>query len=148
MKKIILATTLVATIILGAFSVSAAEVEVEGAKTFVSSMDAETFLSTRIAQLDLALENDLIDIDQYNELLTHIEVVAAEGTFGRGPENGLKGEGNAECILGEDSNLGIFRSESAGMRTGQGNGVGMQSRDGSGLGSGGNGQRRGGGRNR
>jgi len=141
MKKLIVTTVVLATIILSTLSVSAAEVDTD----FVSHMDSDTYLSTRTEQIQSAYDNQLITEDEYNELLAHIQEVAFTGAFGNGPSFGIKGDGNAECILGEDSTLGIFRSQSAGMRTGSGNGVSIQSQDGLGSGNGNNNQVRGGG---
>ncbi|MDA3847143.1 MAG: hypothetical protein PF505_11475 [Vallitaleaceae bacterium] len=142
MKKLIITTVVLATIILSTLSVSATEVDTD----FVSHMDLDTYLSIRTEQIQNAYDNQLITEAEYNELLAHIQEVALEGTFGSGPSFGIKGDGNAVCILGEDSTLGIFRSESAGMRTGSGNGVSIQSQDGLGIGNGNKGQVRGGGR--
>lgn len=108
-----------------------------------SNMDSETYLATRMDQIDQAFEAGEITQEEADLLRAHIEEVALEGTFGKGPENGYKGDGNAECILGEDSNLGIFRSESAGARTGNGNGVGYQKADGTGNGGTGQGLQKG-----
>lgn len=131
MKKLIMTVVTVAMVITGALSVSAAEVEGE----FQSNMDSATYLETRTAQIEEALAAGKIDEEQAALLLAHITEVAETGAFGRGPENSFKGEGNAECVLGDNS-LGIFRSESAGQRTGAGNGVGQQLQDGTGAGQG------------
>ncbi len=127
MKKLMTAAVVMALVIVGTLSVSAAEVE----EDFVSRMDAETFIELRTAQINAA---DITE-EVREELLAHINEVAEEGLFGNGPENGNKGDGNAECILGEND-LGIFRSESAGQRTGEGNGVGLKLQDGTGTGQG------------
>ena len=139
MKKLIMAVTVAAVMTVGVLSVSAAELDNE----FVSNMDAKTYQARRTEQLEAAVENGLIeeDSDDYKALLAHIEEVVETEAFGNGPSFGDKGDGNATCILGEDSQLGIFRSESAGMRTGNGNGVGIQAQDGTNAG---NGNRRGG----
>lgn len=139
MKKTISIIMVLGVLVASLMSVSAAEVvtdETVAEGTFVSNMDADTYRATRTAQVEKALEDGIITQEQADLLLAHIEDVAAEGTFGVGPANGDKGDGNAECILGEDSNLGIFRSESAGQRTGSGNGVGAKAMDGSGSGNG------------
>lgn len=132
-----MAVTVAAMMTVGVLSVSAAEVEGE----FVSNMNAENYRVTRTAQVEAAHDADTITDEEYNDLLTHIDDVVTDETFGNGPSYGAKGDGNATCILGEDSQLGLFRSESAGMRTGNGNGVGSKAQDGTNAG---NGNRRGG----
>lgn len=127
MKRIVSAAVTMAMAVVGTLSVSATE---SGAD-FVSNMDAATFIETRTAQIK---EADLTP-EQEALLLKHIEEVAANGLFGNGPMNGEKGEGNAACVLGEND-LGVFRSPSAGQRTGEGNGVGLQAQDGTGAGKG------------
>lgn len=125
----------VAVLIVSALSVSAAEPE----DTFVSNMDAETYRAQRNAQIKAAWDAETITEAEATALYEHVEEVALDGSYGNGPTFGEKGDGNATCVLGEDSALGIFRSESAGLRTGNGNGVGDQLRDGSGAGQGNNG---------
>lgn len=105
------------------------------AEDVITNMDEETFLELRMAQIDEALEEGKITEEEAAQLRAHVEEVAEEGTFGFGPANGAKGEGNATCILGDGSDCGIFRSESAGQRFGNGNGQGLQSRDGTGNGN-------------
>lgn len=131
MKKKFMAVTVAAMMTLGVFSVSAAETD----NDFKSNMDKATYLEVRTNQLDKALLDELITADEYNELIAHIEDVVETEAFGNGPQNGGKGDGNATCVL-DDNDLGIFSSESAGMRTGSGNGVGEQSHDGAGAGNG------------
>jgi hypothetical protein len=128
MKKILV---LVLTLVV-VFSISAFAEESET----VSSMDAETYLELRLEQIEEALEAGTITEEEAVLLREHVQTVATEGTFG----NRYAGEGNAECILGEGSNLGIFRSESAGQRTGSGNGVRSQKTNGTGNGNRGNGK--------
>jgi len=132
MKKKFMAVTVAAMMTLGVFNVSAAETDSD----FESNMDAATYLEVREEQVQKAYEEGLITDAEYVELLAHIKDVAATESFGNGPQNGAKGDGNATCILGEDTELGIFRSESAGMRTGSGNGLGQQNQDGTGSGNG------------
>ena len=132
-----MAVTVAAMMTIGVLSVSAAGVDGE----FVSNMNAETYRSTRTVQVQAARDAESITEAEYLELLDHIDDVVKDETFGNGPSNGAKGDGNATCILGDESELGIFRSESAGMRTGNGNGVGLKAQDGTNAG---NGNRRGG----
>lgn len=132
--------TVVGLLVTSLMSVSAAEIDGE----FVTNMDGDTYRTTRIAQVQEALTDGKITQEQADELLLHIEDVVAGETFGNGPTNGLKGDGNVTCVLGEDSNLGIFRSESAGMKTGSGNGNGRNLADGSGSGNGNKGNNSGG----
>lgn len=131
MKKLVMMMTVVGLLVTSLMSVSAAEVD----GIFESNMDSETYVSTRTEQVNEALENGTITQEQAQLLLDHIAEVGLTGTFGNGPSNGEKGEGNAVCVLG-DNELGVFRSESAGMRTGSGNGVGQRSLDGSSEGNG------------
>lgn len=95
-----------------------------------SNMDAETYEARRLAQIDQALADGLITSEQAEILREHVAEVIAEGSFGS------RGEKNTECVLGDDESLGIFRSAGAGMRTGQGNGVGQRLADGTGAGGG------------
>ena len=120
-----------AMVITSALSVSAASNE-----NYVSNMDGATYSATRVEQVEAAFEEGLITELQKELILTHIEEVVASESYGDGPSNGSKGDGNVVCVLGEDSELGIFRSESAGQRTGEGNGVGAKSQDGTGDGEG------------
>jgi hypothetical protein len=136
MKKVITALLVLTLVLTAGLSVSAAAV----ANDFVSNMDADTYLGLRLTQIDEALASKLITKEQAALLIEHVTEVAEAGTFGNGPTYGVKGDGNATCVLGEDSNLGIFRSESRGMRTGAGNGVGRQLADGSGAGNRGGGR--------
>ncbi len=129
MKKLVLAVTVAAMMTVGVLSVSAAEVD----GVFVSNMNAETYKATRTAQLEAAKED--ITPEQYEALMIHINEVVSNEAFGNGPSNGVKGDGNATCVLG-DNELGIFRSESAGMRNGNGNGVGLKAQDGTNAGNG------------
>lgn len=126
MKKLIMAVVVMAMVITGALSVSAAEVERE------RNMDAETFTARRTAQIETALQAGQITEDQAEALLAHINDVVATEAYGNGPSNG---EGNEDCVL-EDGPIGLFRNENSGMRNGNGNGVGTKSQDGSGLGNG------------
>lgn len=132
MKKLLMVVTAMAVLMVGALSVAASEVDEVTDNEFVSNMDVDTYIATRTAQVEAALEAGLITEDQAQALLLHIEEVSLSESFGFGPTNGVKGDGNATCVLGEDSNLGIFRSESAGMRTGNGNGVALKLMDGNG----------------
>lgn len=142
MKKSILAVVALALVFTTSMAAFAAEVRPETEETpeVITNMDADTYLELRTQQIEDALEAGLITVEQAELLLAHIQEVVAEGTFGNGPFYGNKGEGNAECILGEGTNLGIFRSKSAGMRTGEGNGVGRRSQDGTGTGNQGQGR--------
>lgn len=131
MKKVIATLLVLALVLTAGLSVSAAEVT----RDFVSNMDADTYLELRLSQIDKALASKLITEEEAARLIDHVKEVAEAGTFGNGPTYGIKGDGNATCVLGEDSNRGIFRSESRGMRAGTGNGVGRRLADGSGAGN-------------
>lgn len=145
MKKIIGAAFAVALVLTSSISVFAAEDEVVTSEV-VCNMDAETFEETRLAQIDEALANGLITEEQAALLKEHILEVIADEAFGNGPTGGYQGEGNEDCVLGDGLNLGIFRSENAGVRAGDGTGVGIGSGQGTrganrgtGLGTGNNG---------
>jgi len=118
MKKVVGVLTLV-LFLMGSMMVFASE-------DVTSNMDSETYLSVRLEQIAEALEVGKITQEQADLLTEHVKAMAEAGTYGNGPANGVKGEGNAECILGEGTHLGIFRSESAGMRLGNGNGAGQK----------------------
>lgn len=138
MKKRLITLVLAAALIIGTFTVSAAEVE----DTRISNMDATTYIELRSTQIQEALEDETITEEQAALLLAHIQEVAKTGEFGQGMRNTR----NTECVLGEDGNLGIFRNENAGMRNGNGNGngVGSKTKDGTGNSNGkGNGNGRG-----
>lgn len=145
MKKLLVLVMVMAMIVTSAMVVLAEEVDEEA---FVTNMDEETYLEVRLAQIEAALADGTITVEQADLLREHVMTVAEEGSFGAGPYNGTKGDGSAACILGEDTNLGIFRSESAGQRNGSGNGVALQSGDGYGSGNRGNGKISGGRGNR
>ncbi len=134
MKKMFLLTMAIGLMVVSLVSVAAEETVTEEVTEFVSNMDAETFLVRRLEQIQSALDMNLITDEQAASLIAHIEDVAATGAFGNGPTNGSKGDGNAICVLGEND-LGIFRSESAGNRTGNGNGVGQKLQEGTGEGT-------------
>jgi hypothetical protein len=139
MKKLIKFTSLVVVMTLVFVSTNSLGVfaeEVETDVEFVSNMDADTYRETRLAQINLALQEGKITQEQAALLITHVNDMAEKGTFGTGPSTGVKGSGNAECILGEGTNLGIFRSESAGQKSGNGNGKGSRLRRGDGTGTG------------
>lgn len=135
MKKLIVSVLTLGIVLTTSIGVFAAEEETETSQV-TYNMDAETYETTRMGQIDEALANGEITLEQAEELRAHVLEVAAEVSFGKGPANGVKGDGNAECVLGDELNLGIFRSESAGMRTGSGNGVGQKLGDESGAGNG------------
>ena len=134
MKKIVLTITVIALLVTGALSVSAAELEdVSG---FVSRMTAETFRELRYKQIDEAEVNDVISSDQAKTLREHIESIIEDNAFGNGPQYSLNREDNEDCVLGDDGNLGIFSNANSGMRNGQGNGVGLKAQDGTQAGNG------------
>lgn len=132
MKKLMMAVTVVAMMAVSVFSVAAAEVD----EDFVSNMDEATFIELRTAQLDAALADETIDQDQYTALLDHITDVAGQDSFGQGSAYGQNGQVNEECVLGEDGQLGVFKNDNAGMKNGNGNGVGQMVQDGSNAGQG------------
>lgn len=134
MKKILVLVLALAMVLTTAIGVFASEED--SVDETVCNMDAESYETIRMGQIDDALANGEITLEQAEILRVHVLAVVAEGSFGKGPSNGNKGEGNAECVLGDNLNLGIFRSESAGMRTGAGNGFGQNSQDGIGFGNG------------
>ena len=78
-----------------------------------ADMDPETFVETRTSQVEEALLEGTISQEQADLLIAHINDMVASEEFGTGLGN--KGEGNSECVLGEDGNLGIFRNENAGQ---------------------------------
>jgi len=130
MKKTILTLAVVATMILGTFAVSAAAVE----DIVGSNMDAQTFVESRFATIDDAvLAGEISEADGI-ELKAHIQAVADAETFGSGSQ--YAGEGNEDCVLGEEGNLGLFRNDNSGLENGLGNGVKRQATDGSNAGAG------------
>lgn len=129
MKKILATVTVVVLVITASLSVYAAETDTN------SNMTGEVYRETRTNQVMEAHAEGLVTDQERDQLLQHISDVVTDGLFGQGPQNGDKGEGNAECILDENG-LGIFRSASAGQRTGEGNGIGTRSQDGTGGGQG------------
>jgi|GEM_PF-1084935 hypothetical protein len=133
MKKLLVTVTAVAMLIMSVAAVSAAEVIDEDA-AIISNMDAETFLESRLERLDQALEEGLINQEQYDLMVEHMTENAEEGVFGKGPNGYLN---NESCVLGEDGNLQLFRNENSGLRNGQGNGAARRSADGSRTGFGG-----------
>ncbi len=79
-------------------AVSAAEVITED-ETSTRNMDAETFLETRLEQLDEALESGLITQEQYDLMVEHMTERAESGVFGRGPNGYL----NMKTVFSEDA---------------------------------------------
>jgi len=127
MKRILATVTVVVLVITASLSVYAAETSTN------SNMTGEVYRETRTNQVMEAHAEGLITDLERDDLLQHISDVVEEGLYGQGPLDGDKGVGNAECILGEND-LGIFRSGSAGQRTGEGNGIGLKAQDGTGTG--------------
>lgn len=117
MKKILVAVLALSMVFTGALTVFADS---------KSNMDPETFETRRMEQIDDALDQGAITFEQAELLRNHILKVLEDQSFGTGPSNGVKGDGNTTCVLGEDLNLSIFRSESAGQKTGNGNVIGIK----------------------
>jgi len=138
MKKLFVTVTAIAILTLSLVAVAASEPTQE--TTTVSNMDATTYLELRTAQLDKALANGTIDLEQYTLLLAHIEENAESESFGRGPQ-GYTTRDDSTCVLGEDGGLGIFRNENSGTRSGVGNGVALKANDGTGFARGNGGSR-------
>lgn len=123
--------TALVVLMVGVLTVAAAETETDEEENLQCNMDSDTYLALRTRQIELALEEGTITDDEAELLLMHIQEVALSGEFGQG----YRGEGNAECILGEDGQLGLFRNENSGMRNGNGN-SGCGNRRGRGNGTG------------
>lgn len=132
MKKLIVTLTAVAVLAMSLLSVAASEVVEAEVTEKVTQMDGATYLELRLTRLNEALASGEIEQEDYDLLVAHINDNAAEGSFGKGPS---AFDEDKECVLGEDGNLGIFRTENSGSQNGQGNGVKNQSTDGSGTGS-------------
>lgn len=122
MKKIVMTVAVVAMMMVSLFSVSAA-----GRNGVDSNMDSDTYLKLRGAQIQAALDAKTIDEDEALVLRARINEAAQNGVFG---------EGSEDCVLGEEGNLGIFQNENAGLRNGQGNGIGSKAADGTSNGNG------------
>lgn len=134
MKKIVMTIMVVAMMITGALSVSAAAVDGE----MVRNMDQATYFELRLAQIDEALTDGTIDADQAALLIAHVNDVALAGNFGNGSQFGLSDEVNDDCVLGEDGNIGLFSNGNAdaGQRNGSGNGFAQKAQDGTQAGNG------------
>jgi hypothetical protein len=133
MKKIMILVAVVLMVAAGSIGVFAVDEAVS------SNMTAERFLELRLSQIDQALKDGKITEEQANDLRVHIKEVAEKGIFGQR----RNGEGNPECVLGEDGNLGLFRNANSGQKMGNGNGQGIHKADGTGRGNGGKGLRNG-----
>lgn len=122
MKKILVLVLALGMVLTGVVTVFADENETQ--------MTGDQYLELRLEQIQTALEAEKITAEQAELLIQHVKDRALEGDFGDGPMFGEKGEASASCVLGENE-MGIFRSESAGKRTGAGNGMSRALRDGS-----------------